>query len=57
MSTKNKLISLTLTVPHSLQSTLSKQPSALNKSPPIGEVTLFDFKNCAELNNLFLFCG
>lgn len=55
MSTKNKLISLALTVPY--RSTLSKQPCALNKSPPIGEVTLFDFKNCAELNNLFPFCG
>lgn len=58
MSTMNKLNSLALTVPYSLQIyTVSKQPCALNKSFPIGEVTPFDFKNCAELHNLFLFHG
>lgn len=46
------------TVPYSLQIyAVSKQPCALNKSLPIGEVTPFDFKNCTELNNLFLFYG
>jgi len=34
---------------------VSKQPCAANKSLPFGEVAPFNFKNCAELNNLFLF--
>lgn len=58
MSTMNKLNSLALIVPYSLQIyAVSKQPCALNKSLPIGEITPFDFKNCAELNNLLLFYG
>lgn len=56
LSIMNKMNSLAPTVPYSLQIyAASKQPCAANKSFPIGEVTPFNFKNCAELNNLFLF--
>lgn len=56
LSIMNKMNSLAPTVPYSLQIYAAfKQPCAANKSFPIGEVTPFNFKNCAELNNLFLF--